>query len=45
MVRAVVFGVAAALATVALGGYPHLALLVGEVVGVMTLTAAPRERR
>jgi hypothetical protein len=45
MVRAVVFGVAAALATAAFGGHPVLALLAGWVAGVMTLAAAPRERR
>ncbi len=45
MVRAVTFGVAAALATAALGAHPLLALLVGEVVGVVTLAAAPREKR
>jgi hypothetical protein len=45
MVRAVALGVAAALATVALGGHPLLALLVGEVMGVVTLAAAPREKR
>jgi len=45
MVRAVVLGVAAALATAALGGHPLLALLVGEVTGVVVLAVAPRERR
>jgi hypothetical protein len=45
MVRAIVLGTAAALAAAALGGHPLLALLVGEVMGVVTLAAAPREKR
>jgi hypothetical protein len=45
MLRAVAFGVAAALAVAALGGHPLLALLVGEVTGIIVLAVAPRERR
>jgi hypothetical protein len=45
MVRGVIFGTAAALVVAAFGGHPLLALLVGEVVGVVTLAAAPREKR
>jgi len=45
MVRAVLFGAAAALAVAAFGGHPLLALLVGEIMGVVTLAAAPREKR
>jgi hypothetical protein len=45
MTRAVAFGTAAALAAAVFGASPLLALLVGEVVGVIVLATAPRERR
>jgi hypothetical protein len=45
MVRAVALGVAAALAVAAFGGHPLLALLVGEIMGVVVLATAPREKR
>jgi hypothetical protein len=45
MVRAIAFGVAAALAVAALGGDSILALLLGEVTGVALLATAPREKR
>jgi hypothetical protein len=45
MVRAVIIGTAAALAVAAFGGHPFLALLVGEIMGVVTLAVAPREKR
>jgi hypothetical protein len=45
MIRAIALGGAAALAVAALGGHPFLALLVGEVTGILVLATAPREKR